>query len=230
MIEPSRTNDAYLRMNGSGRRSPSDRSGLTLIEVVITTSLLTLLIVPIYSLLYQSRQAVAEGRYQSIARIAAEAQVERFRDIAQRSEADFAALAGHLSVNANARFRVVGLPGWVGAAAAENAGCNGRIRVCLNETQQFWTNVVGPTHDDYFSCAGFTQVPFPAFQLDLDNSLKATGTAANNVPTTGNYRILPIRVEVFWGFRTISGTDARDMAPKVVLNAVLSPKFHFRRG
>ena len=204
---------------------------MSLIEVVITTSLLTLLIVPIYGLLYQSRQTVAEGRYQSIARLAGEAQIERIRDIAQRSEEEFASLAGYLSTNANARFNVPGLPKWGGAAATENAGDNGRIRVCLDETQQYWTSTGGATnHDDYFGLPAFSQIPYPAYQLDLDNSLKATGTAFANLTTGGNYRILPIRVEVFWGHRPISGGDAGDMAPKVVLNAVIAPKTHFRRG
>lgn len=213
-------------------RSDRRRAGLTLIEVVITTCLLTLLIVPIYGLMYQSRQTVAEGRYQSIARLAAEAQVERLRDIATRSEEEFASLAQFLSTDATARFTVAGLPKWVGSTATEMGGANGRIRVCLDEDQQFWTNTPGATnHDDYFGCPPYTQVPYPAYQIDLDNSLKATGDAFGPVATGGNYRILPIRVEVFWGWQAATpGVAARDMAPKLVLNATIAPKTHFRRG
>lgn len=229
----------FTRARDFGRRpgSRSDRSGLTLIEVVITTVLLTLVIVPIYGLLYQSRQSVAEGRYVSAARLAAEGQIERIRNIAQRSEGEFGALANYLTINnsANARFNVAGLPRWRGQSTTlypENGGNNGRIRIALNETQQYWPNVAGGTNlnDDYFSCANFTQVPYPAYQIDLDNSMKTTGVAWTNLPVTGSYRILPIRVEVFWGPRPINGTDPGDMAPKVVLNAVISPKYKFRRG
>jgi hypothetical protein len=213
------------------------RSGLTLIEVVITTVLLTLLIVPIYGLLYQSRQSVAEGRYMSVARLAAEAEVERIRGIAQRSEGEFAALATYLTNNPT--FMVRGLPRWIGTTlapyAAENGNNNGRIRVFLDEgpaaTSQFLTNTGPVAHDNYFACPPFTTVPNPAWQTDLDNSLKATGTAFAPVALTGNYRVLPIRVEVYWGHRPlVAGTNPGDLAPKVALNAVVAPKFHFRRG
>jgi len=199
------------------RRARGARAGLTLLEIMVTSSLLVLIVVPVYGLFFRSRQAVAEARYYAVARLAIEHQIERMRTAANEDEARFGRLAQFLTDAPT--FTVPGLPRWVGGAA------NGRIRVCLDETQQFFADTAA-AHDDYFSRAPFTQVPSPSYQVDLD----ASGGAFTALTPAALYRVLPVRVEVFWGPDGLTATDARDMAPKVAIHAVIAPKTGFRRG
>jgi Tfp pilus assembly protein PilV len=194
------------------------RDGLTLIEVAISLGLFALIVVPIYGLFLTSRQTVAESRHHMTARVGIENEIERMRSIANTDEsptvADFTDLASLLT-NARPTFTVAGLPKWQGGAA------NGRIRVCLDETQQYFTNTAA-THDDYFGVAPFTQVPNPAFNLDLD----ASGTFTV-LPLSAQYRILPVRLEVFWGN---AQSDPTWDKPKVAITTMIAPKLNFRRG
>ncbi len=205
---------------------------MTLIEVVITTSLMTLLIVPIYGLFYTSRQSVAEAKYHSAARLGAEHQIERIRAIGNIDEASFAGLAGQLV--ANPTFTVGGLPRWVNRTWSSGAGdvTNGRIRVCLDERgaaeggSAVFTNADGSvTHDDYFATAPNDALPYPAFGMNLDSSFNYAAVPPSptltSLATTSGYRILPVRVEVYFGQET---------TPKVAIEAMIGPKTNFRRG
>jgi Tfp pilus assembly protein PilV len=192
--------------------------GLTLIEVAISIGLFALIVVPIFGLFLSSRQSVAESRHHTTARVAIEHEIERMRSIANTDEAatiaDFTDLAALLT-DARPTFTVAGLPSWQGGPA------NGRIRVCLDETAQYFTNTAAD-HDDYFGAAPFTQVANPAYQLDLD----ASGTFSA-LGVTAQYRILPVRLEVFWGS---AQSDPTWDKPKVAITTMIAPKLNFRRG
>lgn len=208
------------------------RRGLTLVEVAISLSLLTLLIFPLYSLLFTSRQAVGDARHHQTARLAIEHQLERMRSLANADQGTtFAALA--TTLRANPTFTVADLPGWTGRTWTGST--NGRIRVCLDETKRWFANDEeegAGAHDDYFAAAPFDRIAYPTTldpaagtALNLDASLDLSTTPPTPTFTalapTAAYRVLPVRVEVYWG---------AERSPRVAVNAVIGPKTNFRRG
>lgn len=201
----------------------SRRQALTLIEIAISLSLFTLIVVPVVLLLISSRRSVAESRHHATARLAIEHQLERMRAIAMvdpsATSVDFEDLAALLV--ANPTFQVPGLPAWEGGAQ------QGVVYVCLDETKSFFTNDLPLPHDDYFALPGWDQVPYPASQLNLDASFSGSTPTFTALDTSSRYRVLPVRVEVFWGGRQ---TDPTWHLPKIGVNAVIAPKTRFRRG
>jgi type II secretory pathway pseudopilin PulG len=201
----------------------SRRQGLTLIEITVSLSLFTLIVVPVLLLLLSSRRTVAESRHAATARMAIEHQLERMRGIANvdpsATAVDFEDLAALLV--ANPTFEVRGLPAWQGGAQ------QGVVYVCLDETKPFFTNDLPLPHDDYFALPGWDQVPYAASQLNLDASFSGATPTFTALGTSSSYRVLPVRVEVFWGQ---AGTDRTWNLPKVAVNAVIAPKTRFRRG
>ncbi len=201
----------------------SRRRGLTLIEITVSLSLFALIVVPVLLLLLSSRRTVAESRHAATARLAVEHQLERMRAIANvdrsATAVDFEDLAALLV--ANPTFEVPGLPPWQGGAQ------QGVVYVCLDETKPFLTNDLPLPHDDYFALPGWDQVPYPASQLNLDASFSGATPTLTALDTSSSYRVLPVRVEVFWGQ---AGTDRTWNLPKVAVNAVIAPKTRFRRG
>lgn len=198
-------------------------AGLTLIEVAVSLSLFTLLIVPILALFASSRRSVAESRHHATARLAIEHQLERMRAVANTEPTagtvGFPELAQILTVNPT--FAVPGLPTWQG-------GPQGRVRVCLDETREFFADLSPEAHDDYFARPGWDRVPYPAFGLNLDASFTPDRTPTLSALTpAAAYRVLPVRVEVFWGS---AATDPQWNLPKLAVNAVIAPKTGFRRG
>ncbi|MCO5171207.1 MAG: hypothetical protein M9894_33300 [Planctomycetes bacterium] len=199
------------------------RRALTLIEVAISLSLFVLLIVPVLALFMTSRRSVAESRHLATARLAIEHQLERMRAIANTGDGagtvGFPELAHVLTVNPT--FTVPGLPPWQG-------GPHGRIRVCLDETKEFFTDDSPEAHDDHFARPGWDRIPYPAFGLNLDASFAPDRSPTFSALTpAATYRVLPVRVEVFWGN---AATDPQWDVPKAAVNAVIAPKTGFRRG
>lgn len=201
----------------------SRRHGLTLLEITISLSLFTLTIVPVLLLLVSSRRTVAESRHAATARLAIEHQLERLRAIANvepsATEADFDDLAALLIDNPT--FAVPGLPPWEGGPQ------QGVIYVCLDETKSFFTNDLPLPHDDYFDLPGWDQVPYPASQLNLDASFSGSTPTFSALGPSSRYRVLPVRVEVFWGR---PDADPSWNLPKIAVNTVIAPKTRFRRG
>lgn len=201
----------------------SRRRGLTLIEIAISLALFTLIVVPVFLLLFSSRKTVAESRHAATARMAIEHQLERMRAIASAEPSatavDFEDLAALLV--ANPTFQVAGLPTWEGGAQ------QGVVYVCLDETKAFFTNDLPLPHDDYFDLTAWSQVPYPASQLNLDASYSGSTPTLTALGTASRYRVLPVRVEVFWGH---SAADPGWNIPKIAVNAVIAPKTRFRRG
>lgn len=201
----------------------SRRQALTLIEISISLSLFTLIVVPVVLLLVSSRRTVAESRHAATARLAIEHQLERLRGIASADPSatavDFEDLAALLV--ARPTFQVPGLPSWEGGAQ------QGIVYVCLDETRAFFTNDLPLPHDDYFALPGHDQVPYPASQLNLDASFSGATPTFTALGTSARYRVLPVRVEVFWGHPS---TDPGWNLPKIGVNAVIAPKTRFRRG
>ncbi len=183
--------------------------GMSMIEVVICMSLLVLIVLPVFSLLVTSRQSTSESRLYTIARAAAESRIELFKSQANGGEAAFGALANTI-ITTSSTFAVPGLPSRPGGALA------GRVHVCLDETKQFFTAADAP----YFGAAPFNQVQYPAFQQDLNGN--GGFSALNATPVTNtSYRVIPIRVEVYWGL---------EAQPKVVITTALGPRSEFIRG
>lgn len=201
----------------------SRRQGLTLIEIAVSLSIFTLIVVPVFLLLISSRRTVAESRHAATARMAIEHQLERMRAIANvdpsATAVDFEDLAALLV--GNPTFQVPGLPSWEGGPQ------QGVVYVCLDETKSFFTNDLALPHDDYFALPGWDQVPYPASQLNLDASFSGSTPTLSALGTSSRYRVLPVRVEVFWGQRA---TDPTWHLPKIAVNAVIAPKTRFRRG
>lgn len=83
------------------------RRGLTLLEVSISLALLMTLLVPIYLLFIRSREHASDTRFKQIARAAAEHQIERMREAANRAGTGFATLPDDFG---GYRFAVPGLP------------------------------------------------------------------------------------------------------------------------
>lgn len=103
------------------------RRGLTLLEVAISLALLVGLLVPIYLLLVRAREHAGETRYQRLARAAAEHEVERMREVANRGGASFGTIPG---VFDGRRFAVPGLPPRRDGSAAPH----GQVEVLLDES------------------------------------------------------------------------------------------------
>jgi hypothetical protein len=82
-------------------------SALTLLEVAISLALLLTLLAPIYLLFIRAREQAAETRYLRLARIAAEHEVERMRELANRERGSFATVPATFD---GRRFVVDGLP------------------------------------------------------------------------------------------------------------------------
>lgn len=168
---------------------------MTLIEVVISFTLLVLMVVPLFSVLVTSRQSAADARYYTAGRIGIETQVERLKALANVDEATFGSLAQQLIANPD--FEVSGLP------SRNPVGAHGRFTVFLDER-----NLDGVADAD-------------PLEMSLGGTdLNANGATNDVVPTTGLYRVLPVRLEVFWGLET---------TPKIVFDVILAPRFNFRR-
>lgn len=207
------------------RHSSQNRrgAGMTLIEVTVSFSLLTLLLMGVFGVMIQSRQVSGESRQHMVARVALEAQLERMRSIANESEASFAALATIL-IN-NPTFDVPGLPPFDPDGAGPLAARpHGLVRVCLDETKEFFTSADGY----YFGLPPFNDaVPYPAFGRDLDASERTGGGVVLTALVPGSfYRVLPVRVEIGWG----RGAPGAVIPPQLRVNTVIAPKRNFRRG
>jgi hypothetical protein len=184
---------------------------MSLIEVVICMSLLVLIVLPVFSLLVSSRQSTSESRLYTVARAAAESRIELFKSQANAGETAFGALANTI-ITTSSTFAVPGLPKRAGGGLA------GRVQVCLDENKQFFTTADAP----YF-VAPFDQVPYPAYHQNLNGDDDSTTyeTLAATPVTSTTYRVIPIRVEVYWGL---------EAQPKVVITTVLGPRSEFIRG
>jgi hypothetical protein len=107
-------------------RARGTRRGLTLLEVAISLALLMTLLVPIYLLFVRSREHASDTRSRQIARAAAEHQVERMREAANRGGDGFATLPDEF---AGYRFQVPGLP-----ARSDGSGApHGLVQVIVDE-------------------------------------------------------------------------------------------------
>lgn len=215
-----------MRDMSTGPGPRTGERGLTLIEIIISLSLFLLVVLPVALLLVGSRQTTTESRIYATARLAVEHQLERLRSIASvepssvAGVADFENLAALLT--ARPTFAVQGIPAWEGHAD------QGIIYVCLDETKQYFADdLAALPHDDYFDRDGWRAVPYPAFGMNLDASFAAGVPTLTALGTGANYRVLPVRVEVFWG---TSAMDAGWDLPKIAVNAVIAPKTRFRRG
>lgn len=185
------------------------RAGMTLLEVAICVSLLTLIIVPVFGVLLQSRQTTAESRHFALARSAIQSQIEQYKGIANQGETPFGSLAQ--TINAASTFVVPGLPRRAGGAP------HGVVRVCLDENKQYFN----ATDAAYFGSAPFNQIDYPAYHQNLNGDDDSTTyeTLSATPPTT--YRVLPLRLEVYWGQET---------TPKIAVHAVIAPRSDFIRG
>jgi hypothetical protein len=226
-------------------RAHGRQSGMSLIEVAVTIVLLTLTIFPIYTLLLSSRMAVSESRTYGVARVALDHQLERLQAMANESDTAFAGLS--LYVANNPTFTIAGIPEYRDAVGALTP--NGRMIRCLDEGKKRFTVAEGA----YFASAPWndptsplTVYPtqtcvnpnLPAASLYLDANL--TGTDLDSADRNGNgvfnddplvdsdkYRLLPVRVECYWGNVQLRPQDA---APKIWFNMMIGPKTKFRRG
>lgn len=168
---------------------------MTLIEAVISFTLLILIVLPLFSLIVSTRQATADARFYTAARIAVEGEVERLKALANVDEATFGGLAAAIAANPN--FEVLGLPSRAGG------GAHGRMTVFLDER-----NLDGVADAD-------------PLEMNLGpTDLNANGATNDVVAANALYRVLPIRLEVFWG---------RETTAKVSFDVVIAPRFNFRR-
>jgi type II secretory pathway pseudopilin PulG len=180
--------------------------GITLVEVVIAFTLFVLVLVPLLTLLVQSRQTAGEAREAAIARLALEDLVERIQARASGSPADFATLAADLQAPGGLfepSYDVPGLPGRAGGLR------NVVVRVCLDETKASF----GAADAPHYATAPWSAPPLvrcPSGGLDLN----CDGDAAD-ADTLASYFVLPLRIEVGWG---------RGAAPRLHQDVVVAPK------
>lgn len=180
--------------------------GLTLIEIVIAFTLFVLVLVPLLSLLVQSRQTTGEAKEAAIARLAIEDLVERIQARASNSSADFAALASDVLAAGGSfepTYDVPGLPKRAGGLR------HVVVRVCLDETK----TAFGPADGAHYATAPWGASPLnrcPSGGIDLNGDGDAADTN-----TIFDHFVLPLRIEVGWG---------PTAAPRLHQDVVVAPK------
>lgn len=180
--------------------------GLTLLEIVIAFTLFVMILVPLLSLLVQSRQTTCESKEAAISRLAVEDLVERIQARASRAPADFAALASDVAAAGGAfepTYDVPGLPPRAGGLR------NVVVRVCLDETKTAFTNADGAHYaSGPWSVAPLSLCPSGGIDLNGDGD-------ASDANTSFDHYVLPLRIEVGWG---------RTTAPRLHQDVVVAPK------
>ncbi len=180
--------------------------GLTLIEIVIAFSLFVLVLVPLLTLLIQSRQTTGDAREAALARLAIEDLVERIQARASSSQASFAALAADLQAAGGLfepAYDVPGLPRRAGGLR------NVVVRVCLDETKAAFVPADGAHYASApWGVAPLSRCPSGGIDLNCDGD-------ASDADTSADHYVLPLRIEVGWG----AGT-----APRLHQDVVVAPK------
>lgn len=180
--------------------------GLTLIELVIAFAVFVLVLVPLLSLLVQSRQTAGESREAAIARLAIEDLVERIQARASSSPADFAALASDVAAAGGLFEPTYDVPGLPARAAGLRHVV---VRVCLDETKAAFVAGDGAHYaSGPWAAAPLNRCPSGGIDLNCDGD-------ASDADTSFDHFVLPLRIEVGWG---------RSAAPRLHQDVVVAPK------
>lgn len=201
--------------------------GLTLLEVAISVTLLVVMILPLYLLMMRSRESVGQASHYRLARTAVESVIERMRAQANAADTGTNPPSFETLVQVWAQPRA-SAPPWTNVLSIHPRSGEAAQGLPGN---RFWVRglpdrLVGGVVTPHGEVVFPTTPAFPAAPTGIDETIYGLdldgdgGALEPSIPVTGKYRVMPVRVRVFWGDST---------TPKYEVEAIISKRSNYLR-